>query len=489
MSEQQRSEIAFFDLETTIPTKPGQGYAVLEFGAILVCPRKLVELESYSTLLCPNDLSLISSLSERCNGISRAAVSSAPPFAHVADKIFDLLNGRIWAGHNILRFDCPRIREAFAEVNRPPPEPKGIIDSLALLTQRFGRRAGNMKMATLATYFGLGQQTHRSLDDVRMNLEVLKYCATVLFLESSLPDILTSDSWVSPSTSTRTRSAGRVMPVEMNYTPSSVPITENNENQTSGQRILTSAEPSRPTTESFNLRELSEEIMADAIQEDNVMEERPTTESLDTSPPLMIPPESSRTSSEFLTPDDVSISSITAFIPFYRGSRRIQLLHNAIQLKLVCCHLKVRFGISTKFVDQADRPKLSFVVDAPPSFCQVLDVCDSHAQRLFMDSGSSSEWRPMVSRKNGYWNFPTVRLQIPTVVTGDVASYGTEIFQKEASSGTEQKLVFSKFDPAELERLFISGSSVDAFISLDQYDYQQNAGIRLVAEKLVIHSS
>ncbi|CAH8388067.1 unnamed protein product [Eruca vesicaria subsp. sativa] len=40
---------------------------------------------------------------------------------------------------------------------------------------RFGRRrAGDMKMATLATYFGLGKQTHRSLEDVRMNLRVSK---------------------------------------------------------------------------------------------------------------------------------------------------------------------------------------------------------------------------------------------------------------------------------------------------------------------------
>lgn len=54
--------------------------------------------------------------------------------------------GRIWAGHNILRFDCARIREAFAEIGRQPPEPKGAIDSLALLTQRFGRRAGDMKV-------------------------------------------------------------------------------------------------------------------------------------------------------------------------------------------------------------------------------------------------------------------------------------------------------------------------------------------------------
>lgn len=54
--------------------------------------------------------------------------------------------GRVWAGHNILRFDCLRIKEAFDAIGRVSPEPKGTIDSLAILTQRFGRRAGNMKV-------------------------------------------------------------------------------------------------------------------------------------------------------------------------------------------------------------------------------------------------------------------------------------------------------------------------------------------------------
>lgn len=185
-----RPEIAFFDLETTIPLRAGQKFTVLEFGAIRVCPQKLVELDNFCTLIRPADLSLISESSVKCNGITRSAVAAAPKFEEVADRIFDFLNGRIWAGHNIVRFDCVRIREAFAEIGRPAPEAKGLIDSLHLLQQKFGRRAGDMKMATLANYFGLGSQKHRSLDDVRMNLEVLKYCATVLFLESNFPDVL-----------------------------------------------------------------------------------------------------------------------------------------------------------------------------------------------------------------------------------------------------------------------------------------------------------
>ncbi|CAK7334547.1 unnamed protein product [Dovyalis caffra] len=205
------SEIVFFDLETTVPSRAGQRFWVLEFGAIIVCQRKLVELESYSTLIRPTDLSVVAVKSSRSDGITRKAVANAPTFEEVADKIFSILNGRIWAGHNIQRFDCVRIKEAFAEIGRPAPVPVGMIDSLGVLTEKFGRRAGNMKMATLATYFGLGQQKHRSLDDVRMNLEVLKHCATVLFLESSLPNAM-NDKWHSSSTTivTRSRSNGKL---------------------------------------------------------------------------------------------------------------------------------------------------------------------------------------------------------------------------------------------------------------------------------------
>ncbi|KAL1536699.1 protein NEN4-like [Salvia divinorum] len=202
------TEIVFFDLETTVPQKPGQRFWVKEFGAIVVCPRKLVELESYCTLIRPGDLSAVGARPARPDGITRKEAAAAPPFSEVADAIFKILDGRIWAGHNIQRFDCVRIKEMFADINKPAPSPAGIIDSLGVLREKFGRRAGNMKMATLADYFGLGEQKHRSLDDVRMNLEVLKHCATVLFLESSLPPSALNWQWQksSPNVTTRSKS-------------------------------------------------------------------------------------------------------------------------------------------------------------------------------------------------------------------------------------------------------------------------------------------
>ncbi|XP_059444195.1 protein NEN1-like [Corylus avellana] len=497
----ERSEIVFFDVETTVPTRTGQGFGLLEFGSILVCPRKLVELESYSTLVQPTDLSLISSLSVRCNGITRDAVVSAPTFSEIADRVYDILQGRIWAGHNILRFDCARIREAFAYIGRPAPEPKGTIDSLALLTQRFGRRAGDMKMATLATYFGLGQQTHRSLDDVRMNLEVLKYCATVLFLESSLPDIFTENSWVSPNAITRSRVNANSSPegvgpcisppsstLKLKNGPKLSPMNKKQEQNHPILSLMTrsSAAEGEPSAQgdSFDMSRLISE--SESLESDATMEE--TVESSETSSTADVSYGSSD-SGGFLEPNEVSISAIKAcFVPFYRGSQRMQLLHKGVILQLGCTHLKVRFGLSTKFVDHAGRPRLNIVVNASQSLCKVLDACDGMVKKLSSDSGSSSEWRPVVSRKDGFVNYPTVRLHIPTSITGDSARYATEICQKE-SSGSEQRLVFSKFDAAELEPLFTPGTFLDAFFSLDPYDYQQNAGIRLVAKKLIIHSN
>ncbi|CAM0878621.1 unnamed protein product [Alopecurus aequalis] len=394
--EGSRAEIAFFDLETSVPQRAGQGYALLEFGAILVCPRRLVEVACYATLVRPTDLGVVST---RCNGITRDAVAAAPSFLAVADAVYDLLHGRVWAGHNILRFDLPRIREAFNEIGRSPPEPKGMIDTLTLLTQRFGRRAGDMKMASLANYFGLGRQKHRSLDDVRMNLEVLKYCATVLFLESAK--------------------------TAMNRDP----------------------------------RELISHIEEMKLMQMDV---------------------SSSGYFGFLEPEDVSTECIKISVTPSYHTQRTFIKHKDSPLGLCCSGLKVQFGLSTKFLDNAGQPKLSIVVDIPEDLSDVLEFCDNLAKRSLQESGSTSEWRPLI-KKYGYVNRPTVRLNSHASVCS------TDIYKKEPSGNT-RKLAFGKVDAAELDSLFVRGNELDTFFSLEIYDYRQNAGIRLVAKRLVVHS-
>ncbi|CAN8256920.1 unnamed protein product [Cochlearia groenlandica] len=471
MDPEDRSEIVFFDVETTVP-KRGERFAILEFGSILVCPKKLLELRSYTTLVQPLDSSLISSLSVRCNGIKRDDVVLAPLFSEIADTVYDILHGRIWAGHNILRFDCARIREAFAEIGRQPPEPKGAIDSLGLLTRKFGRRAGDMKMASLATYFGLGKQTHRSLDDVRMNLEVIKYCATVLFLESSLPDVLVDNS-VSPETTSSRRYLKASSSREGNTVIASLRLPSIGENS------VAQADP-------FNMSLLKNEVASDNnLQSDILMEEE------ETQPRDAVVSENTSDHEGFLTPDAISIQNIRAvLVPFYHGSQmmKLKLFHGDSPLQnLYCSGLKIRFGINGKFLDNAGRRRLNFVVDLYPSLCCVFEACDSNAQKPSADSGSTSEWNPIVNPMKAYVNFPNARIHIPTEINGDVGRYATEVYRRE-SSGDIHKLIFSNPSADELESFLKPGSVLDAYLSLEPYDYQQKVGIRLVAKKLVIHS-
>ncbi|GAY55296.1 hypothetical protein CUMW_163380 [Citrus unshiu] len=465
---QDRSEIVFFDVETTFPIRH-----IWEFGAILVCPRKLEELDKYTTLVRPADPSLVSNLCARRNDITPEDVFSAPTFADIADTVFDILQGRIWAGHNILKFDCARIREAFAEVGRPAPKPKGTIDSLNLLTERFGRRAGDMKMASLATYFGLGQQTHRSLDDVLMNLEVLKYCATVLLLESSLPDIFTGNGCVSQNATARDQGKEEIHPI---FT-----LVTQGTGELDSVLAVTTVDQLNP----LDISRLNNQMETQSLQPDDTMEDKSAPESHEMCSMASVS-EGSSGYAGFMEPDEVSLSSISdGVVPLFPGSQiqKIKLLHNDVILQLCCSRLKIRFGISRKFPDQAGRPKLSFLVDASQSLCTVLDACEVVVKKLVEHSGSSSEWSDVVTRKGGFFNHPAARLRICAEVFGNAARYATEIYRKDAS-GNIQKLMFDKFDAAELKSSLKPGTFVDAFLSLDPYDYQQRAGIRLVAEKI-----
>ncbi|KAK4257208.1 hypothetical protein QN277_006825 [Acacia crassicarpa] len=468
---EDRPEIVFFDVETIYSTS-----VIVEFGAILVCPYTLTELRHYSKLVRPDNPSLIPPVFERRNGITRHALADALTFADIADTVYDFLHQRTWAGHNILGFDCIHIRKAFSELNRPPPEPKAIIDSLPLLTETFGKRAGDMKMASLARYFGLGHQTHRSLDDVRMNLEVVKRCATIVFLESSF--------------SNEVRVNGKSLLLR-GSSSSSADMKMKSISQVASHQYK---EEQRPT---FTLSSSSADAANNLVQQqffgfppqmcsskghESIMESSPDTKT-----------ESMVTccSNTFvvLKAHEIFISSLTAsFVSSpYHGGQRIQLLHNGSPFQISCADLKIGFGIDKKFYNNSRKPKLSFLVYSSQSLCEVLGDCDAMSLSLFLQSGGSSDWKPLVTRKDDDFNSPTVRLRIAISECGDAAVFETKVFKKESSTGIVQKLRFNKGDTKELSSLCSPGNLVDAIFSLDQYEYQRRAGLRLVAKKLIFH--
>lgn len=112
-------------------------------------------------------------------------VARAPSFRSVAQKIFEMLDGRTWLGHNIVRFDIPQLTKHFEAAGLRTPRPAGVIDTLSLLKTHFGKRAGDLKMASLGRFFGQGEEQHRALADARMTLNVIKHAGAVLFLERS----------------------------------------------------------------------------------------------------------------------------------------------------------------------------------------------------------------------------------------------------------------------------------------------------------------
>ncbi|XP_048138064.1 protein NEN3-like isoform X2 [Rhodamnia argentea] len=169
--DSSQPELVIFDVETVIETE-----AIIEFGAIIICPRTLDEKEYFSSLVLPQHDWEFAEFEERRNGLDREdIISSNISFSDIAHTVYDMLHGRIWVGHNIKRFDCGIVEDAFHKIRRSPPEPLDVIDTWELC-EMFRGEVDNLAMATLAEYLGLGKQKHRALADVRLNLRLFRCC-------------------------------------------------------------------------------------------------------------------------------------------------------------------------------------------------------------------------------------------------------------------------------------------------------------------------
>ena len=131
-------DIVVYDVETTMTVEHGKVPRIIEFAAVILDGRRLHEKEAFGTLLHSDD---ISPLSIEHNGITAEMLSDAPKFADVADRVYAMLNGKIWMGHNISSFDNTILASAFVEIGRQPPLPMRILDTCNWIKNGLGNRS------------------------------------------------------------------------------------------------------------------------------------------------------------------------------------------------------------------------------------------------------------------------------------------------------------------------------------------------------------
>ncbi|KAF8007790.1 hypothetical protein BT93_K1705 [Corymbia citriodora subsp. variegata] len=188
--DSSQQEFVVFDVETILETE-----AIIEFGAIIVSPQMLVEKEYFSSLVRPQHNGEFGKFQERKNGLTREDIISFNiSFSDIARTVYDMLNGRIWVGHNIKEWDRRLVEDEFHKIGQSPPKPWGVIDTVELC-KKFQEEGevDNVKMKTIAQYFDLGEQTHRALDDVRLNLRLFVQCVAVFSLRESLNLLVAQD--------------------------------------------------------------------------------------------------------------------------------------------------------------------------------------------------------------------------------------------------------------------------------------------------------
>lgn len=151
-------------------------------------------------------------------------------------------------------------------------------------------------------------------------------------------------------------------------------------------------------------------------------------------------------------------------------------------------NMKIRYnGISKKFADPSGKgkPRLSFVVELSSQPCKILKDYDVLANNL--SSGyinDKAEWKPLVKYGPGN-TIPNIRIHIATAVSGETTTYSTKLYERD-SNGTTARFAAETVDNNELDKLLVSGRLVDAEYNFEIYDFQQKAGICLVARTLTV---
>ncbi|CAA7024957.1 unnamed protein product [Microthlaspi erraticum] len=146
-------EVAFFDFKEH---EPGN----LQLGGMVVSSETLDSIKELAYFILPN-------VSNDFRKNKQGAT-----FLDLSEHIYNMLNGKIWVGHDIIKRDIPRLRREFKKIGRDFPEPKSVVDTVLFTSS-------NTRLAKLAVYCSLGETKLGSCFDCRKNLNSIKECETI----------------------------------------------------------------------------------------------------------------------------------------------------------------------------------------------------------------------------------------------------------------------------------------------------------------------
>jgi DNA polymerase III epsilon subunit family exonuclease len=170
---ERQGHFVLFDLETT--GTHIRSTEILEMAALEIEAGKVTG-RSFEALVRPKGQ--ISAAASQVHGIGWEQVKDKPPIEQALPAYLAFLNGATLVGHNIEAFDYPVLHRIASELGLAPPTGP-LIDTCKLARRLLPDNSHRLQ--ALAQLFGHNQtQTHRALDDVRMNADVFFHLLDML---------------------------------------------------------------------------------------------------------------------------------------------------------------------------------------------------------------------------------------------------------------------------------------------------------------------
>ena len=150
------------------------------------------------------------------HGIDDAMLASAPPFAALAPRVFEALDGAILVGHAVTH-DAQFLAAELGRAGLAMPT-AGEIDTLVLARRAFGFRSN--KLGALAAELGIPMaRAHRAEDDARATLALFFRLAEELAPASmrDLAEVRVGDRQPRPEVLARCEAAVGAAPISLRY--------------------------------------------------------------------------------------------------------------------------------------------------------------------------------------------------------------------------------------------------------------------------------